>query len=67
MSRSMVHRLLPDHHDIVEKGTKDTTNDLSSEGGLGRELVLLSELQVTEEEEALAESVVGVRSKVHVG
>jgi hypothetical protein len=63
----MVRRLLPDHHDIVEKGTHNATNNLSSESGFGRELVLLGELQVTKEEGALAESVVGVRSKVHVG
>lgn len=63
----MVRRLLPDHHDIVEKSTEDTADDLSSESGLGRELVLLGELQVTKEEDSLAESVIGVRSKVHVG
>jgi hypothetical protein len=37
-------KCLPFHHNVIEDSAEDTTDDLSGEGTLWRELCLLSEL-----------------------
>jgi len=55
------------HHHVVQECSEETAENLGGEGNLGGKLVLLGELEITEQKEGLREGVVGVGGEVHVG